>query len=152
MLSVNNCTFKIISFPFIQISGASSGAPGEGVKFADSGEPLGLRQGMKRMSSVIMGTMYGAEARKIVDKTPHDLFVELDELQGEEWVEMSRWIKYEESREEGAERWGKAHISSLSFHSLINLRLCLEKSEFWWFWQIEICPNINIICWPGAPN
>ena len=40
-----------------------------------------------------------------------------------------RWIKYEEDREKGAERWGKAHISSLSFHALINLRLCLEKGE-----------------------
>lgn len=37
-----------------------------------------------------------------------------------------RWIKYEEDREEGAERWGKAHVSTLTFHSLINLRLCLE--------------------------
>ena len=41
----------------------------------------------------------------------------------------SRWIKYEEDREAGAERWGKAHISSLSFHALINLRLCLEKGK-----------------------
>ena len=40
-----------------------------------------------------------------------------------------RWIKYEEDREAGAERWGKAHISSLSFHALINLRLCLEKGK-----------------------
>ena len=36
-------------------------------------------------------------------------------------------IKYEESREEGAERWGKAHVSSLSFHSLLNLRLHFER-------------------------
>ena len=41
----------------------------------------------------------------------------------------SRWIKYEEDREEGAERWGKAHISSLSFHSLLNLRFCLESGN-----------------------
>ena len=47
----------------------------------------------------------------------------------------SRWIKYEEDREAGAERWGKAHISSLSFHALINLRLCLEKGEF------ELCSD-----------
>ncbi len=74
-----------------------------------------------------MEALYGPQA-KILDHTPHDLFVELDELQGVEWVEMSRWIKYEESREE-AGRWGKPHISSLSFHSLLNLRLCLEQSK-----------------------
>ena len=28
----------------------------------------------------------------------------------------------------GAERWGRPHLSSLSFHSLINLRLALEKA------------------------
>ncbi len=76
----------------------------------------------------MMETLYGTQA-KIFDHSPHDLFVELDELQGEEWVEQARWIKYEEDREEGAERWGRAHISSLSFHSLINLRLCLESGE-----------------------
>jgi hypothetical protein len=67
--------------------------------------------------------------RERFDHSPHDLFVEMNELQGEEWVENARWIKYEEDREEGAERWGKAHVSSLSFHSLINLRLCLESGE-----------------------
>ena len=66
------------------------------------------------------------EEVKAYDHSPHDLFVEMDELEGDQWVEQARWIKYEEDREEGAERWGKAHISSLSFHSLINLRLCLE--------------------------
>ncbi len=51
----------------------------------------------------------------------------MDELEGDEWVEQARWIKYEEDRQAGAERWGKAHISSLSFHALINLRLSLEN-------------------------
>jgi hypothetical protein len=40
-----------------------------------------------------------------------------------------RWIKYEEDLLEGAERWGQPHISSLSFHSLINLRLILEQCK-----------------------
>merc|ERR1712083_235518 len=44
-----------------------------------------------------------------------------------EWVEQSRWIKYEETREEGSERWGQAHLSSLSFHALINLKMQLEQ-------------------------
>ena len=74
----------------------------------------------------MMDMMYGNER---FDHSPHDLFIEMNELQGEEWVENARWIKYEEDREEGAERWGKAHISSLSFHSLLNLRLCLEKGK-----------------------
>ena len=50
----------------------------------------------------------------------------MDELINDEWVEQARWIKYEEAREEGSERWGKPHVSSLSFHSLINLRIHLE--------------------------
>ncbi|XP_040568533.1 band 3 anion transport protein isoform X2 [Lepeophtheirus salmonis] len=68
--------------------------------------------------------------KKEFDHSPHDLFVEMDVLQEDQWVEMARWIKYEEDREEGSERWGKAHVSSLSFHSLINLRLCLEGGIF----------------------
>ena len=48
--------------------------------------------------------------------------VEMDELEGEEWVERARWIKYEEDLEAEAGRWGKPHVASLSFHSLINLR------------------------------
>lgn len=28
--------------------------------------------------------------------------------------------------EEGADRWGRPHVASLSFHSLLNLRRCLE--------------------------
>ena len=44
---------------------------------------------------------------------PHDLFIEMDELILSstsgclEWVEQSRWLKYEETREEGSERWGE---------------------------------------------
>ncbi|KAK3742816.1 hypothetical protein RRG08_064215 [Elysia crispata] len=60
------------------------------------------------------------------------VFVELDELHfgGEdlwEWREKARWIKFEEDVEEGAERWGKPHVASLSFHSLLELRRGLEK-------------------------
>lgn len=58
------------------------------------------------------------------------IFVELDELHTEpderEWKETARWIKYEEDVEEGVDRWGKPHVASLSFHSLLNLRKCLE--------------------------
>lgn len=43
-----------------------------------------------------------------------------------EWKETARWIKYEEDVEEGSDRWGRPHVASLSFHSLLNLRRCLE--------------------------
>ncbi|KAG8306698.1 Anion exchange protein 3 [Homalodisca vitripennis] len=58
------------------------------------------------------------------------VFVQLNEFIGfgedREWRETARWIKYEENIEEGAERWGKPHVATLSFHSLLNLRRCLE--------------------------
>nr|XP_029722110.1 anion exchange protein 3 isoform X2 [Aedes albopictus] len=68
--------------------------------------------------------------KKMYDHSPHEVFVQLDELTGSgeerEWKETARWIKYEEDVEEGADRWGRPHVASLSFHSLLNLRRCLE--------------------------
>ncbi|XP_058831835.1 anion exchange protein 3 isoform X1 [Topomyia yanbarensis] len=68
--------------------------------------------------------------KKMYDHSPHEVFVQLDELTGageeREWKETARWIKYEEDVEEGADRWGRPHVASLSFHSLLNLRRCLE--------------------------
>ena len=60
------------------------------------------------------------------------MFVELDELRlGENkewaWQEKARWIKFEEEVEEDAQRWGKPRVSSLSFHSLLELRRCIEQ-------------------------
>ena len=63
------------------------------------------------------------------DKTPRSLFVEMDVLKEDIWQEQARWIKFEEDLMEGADRWGNPHVSSLSFHSLINLRLVLERCE-----------------------
>ena len=40
-----------------------------------------------------------------------------------------RWIKYEEDLEAERGEWGKPHVSSLTFHSLINLRLCFEQGS-----------------------
>ncbi|CAG0884444.1 unnamed protein product [Cyprideis torosa] len=66
-----------------------------------------------------------------LDHSPHDIFVELDELvlvnHEYEWTETARWIKYEENLEEGSNKWGPPHMSTLSFHSLLNLRKCLEQ-------------------------
>ncbi|XP_058054247.1 band 3 anion transport protein [Anopheles bellator] len=71
-----------------------------------------------------------AKYKKLYDHSPHEVFVQLDELTGSgeerEWKETARWIKYEEDVEEGADRWGRPHVASLSFHSLLNLRRCLE--------------------------
>ena len=49
------------------------------------------------------------------------------EVSQREWKETARWIKYEEDLEEGADRWGRPHIASLSFHSLIKLRQLIER-------------------------
>ena len=42
-----------------------------------------------------------------------------------QWKERARWIKYEEDVELGGE-WGKPHVSTLSFHSLHELRKLIE--------------------------
>ncbi len=60
---------------------------------------------------------------------PDNLFIEMDVLKPEGWQEQARWLKFEETLLEGADRWGNPHVSSLTFHSLINLRLVLEKGE-----------------------
>uniref|UniRef100_A0A8B9PJ73 Anion exchange protein n=1 Tax=Apteryx owenii TaxID=8824 RepID=A0A8B9PJ73_APTOW len=55
------------------------------------------------------------------------VFVELNELvvdknQEMHWRETARWIKFEEDVEEDTARWGKPHVASLSFRSLLELR------------------------------
>uniref|UniRef100_A0A674DSR7 Anion exchange protein n=1 Tax=Salmo trutta TaxID=8032 RepID=A0A674DSR7_SALTR len=62
-----------------------------------------------------------------LDRTPHEVFVELNELvmdknQELQWRETARWIKFEEDVEEDTDRWGKPHVASLSFRSLLELR------------------------------
>lgn len=65
--------------------------------------------------------------------------MELDELTLKEddeplWKETARWIKFEEDLEEGADRWGKPHAATLSFHSLLSLRKCIEQGK-----NTELC-------------
>ncbi|KAG7455363.1 hypothetical protein MATL_G00255920 [Megalops atlanticus] len=67
-----------------------------------------------------------SRSRKL-DRTPHEVFVELNELimdknQEMQWRETARWIKFEEDVEEETDRWGKPHVASLSFRSLLELR------------------------------
>uniref|UniRef100_A0A8C2BIZ6 Anion exchange protein n=1 Tax=Cyprinus carpio TaxID=7962 RepID=A0A8C2BIZ6_CYPCA len=64
------------------------------------------------------------------DEPTPTLFTEMDTLQYEggemEWKESARWVKFEEKVEEGGERWSKPHVSTLSLHSLFELRTCLQ--------------------------
>ncbi|KAK2849836.1 hypothetical protein Q7C36_008619 [Tachysurus vachellii] len=65
--------------------------------------------------------------RRKIDKKTHEVFVELNELivdknQEMRWKETARWIKFEEDVEEDTDRWGKPHVASLSFRSLLELR------------------------------
>nr|XP_021199496.1 anion exchange protein 2 isoform X2 [Helicoverpa armigera] len=88
---------------------------------------VGRKDGGDKVQNILSDAAY----KKMYDHSPHAVFVQLDELlateDGEaEWKETARWIKYEEDVEEGSARWGKPHVASLSFHSLLNLRRCLE--------------------------
>jgi len=68
--------------------------------------------------------------KEIIDRNPHEMYVELDELRGEDlcWTEVARWIKFEEDVEENLV-WGKPHAASLSFHSLHDLRKLLQNGS-----------------------
>lgn len=74
---------------------------------------------------------------------PRELFIQLNELtlvnDTLEWRETSRWIRYEETVQQEADRFGQPHVASLSFNSLLNARRCiangvllldLEEKEF----------------------
>lgn len=100
-----------------------------------SDDPRGMRRHKAAHSTVQIGRKKEGGIphdtfKKMYDHSPHEVFVQLDELYGvgeeREWRETARWIKYEEDVEEGADRWGRPHVASLSFHSLLNLRRCLE--------------------------
>ncbi|XP_072744179.1 band 3 anion transport protein isoform X4 [Anoplolepis gracilipes] len=100
-----------------------------------SDDPRGMRRHKAAHSMVQIGRRKEGGIpldtfKKMYDHSPHEVFVQLDELHGlgeeREWRETARWIKYEEDVEEGADRWGRPHVASLSFHSLLNLRRCLE--------------------------
>ncbi|XP_063066052.1 electrogenic sodium bicarbonate cotransporter 4 isoform X2 [Engraulis encrasicolus] len=64
------------------------------------------------------------------DEPTPTIFTEMDTLQHEggemEWKESARWVKFEEKVEKGGERWSKPHVSTLSLHSLFELRTCLQ--------------------------
>ncbi|EMP26309.1 Anion exchange protein 2 [Chelonia mydas] len=73
-----------------------------------------------------IGSMTGVEQAQY-----QKVFVELNELvvdknQELQWKETARWIKFEEDVEEETDRWGKPHVASLSFRSLLELRKTLS--------------------------
>lgn len=45
------------------------------------------------------------------------------------WKERARWIKFEEDVEEETDRWGKPHVASLSFRSLLELRRTITQGK-----------------------
>uniref|UniRef100_A0A673HCT4 Band 3 anion exchange protein-like n=2 Tax=Sinocyclocheilus rhinocerous TaxID=307959 RepID=A0A673HCT4_9TELE len=51
-----------------------------------------------------------------------EAYVELNELRGEVWQEMGRWLGYEENLSPATGQWSQPHISYLTFKSLIQLR------------------------------
>ncbi|XP_072322027.1 anion exchange protein 3 [Eucyclogobius newberryi] len=67
------------------------------------------------------------------ERKTHELFVELNELIVEHnelrWKERARWIKFEEDVEEETGRWGKPHVASLSFRSLLELRRTISHGS-----------------------
>ena len=40
-----------------------------------------------------------------------------------------RWIKFEEDIEHAGDKWSKPHVSTLSLHSLFELRHCMLKGN-----------------------
>ena len=54
----------------------------------------------------------------------------------------TRWIKYEEDLEAEKGEWGKPHVSSLTFHSMINLRLNIETGTMLLDISVKDFPNL----------
>ncbi|XP_031173382.1 electrogenic sodium bicarbonate cotransporter 1-like isoform X3 [Sander lucioperca] len=78
---------------------------------------------------------------------PPQLFTELDELlavdgQEMEWTETARWIKFEEKVEKGGERWSKPHVATLSLHSLMELKGCIEKGTIMLDLEASTLPQV----------
>ncbi|KAM9332172.1 anion exchange protein 2b isoform 2-T3 [Pholidichthys leucotaenia] len=83
--------------------------------------PVVLYRSASRLEGVLLDRESGQMARY------QKVFVELNELmmdknQEMQWKETARWIKFEEDVEEETDRWGKPHVASLSFRSLLELR------------------------------
>ncbi|XP_062382111.1 anion exchange protein 2a [Sardina pilchardus] len=90
----------------------------------DHKEPSGRSRKLDRTPHEWRGRF---SRRSLLDAKVLWVFVELNELvmdknQELQWRETARWIKFEEDVEEETDRWGKPHVASLSFRSLLELR------------------------------
>ncbi|KAG5285416.1 hypothetical protein AALO_G00003130 [Alosa alosa] len=90
----------------------------------DHKEPSGRSRKLDRTPHEWRGRF---SRRSLLDSKVLWVFVELNELvmdknQELQWRETARWIKFEEDVEEETDRWGKPHVASLSFRSLLELR------------------------------
>ncbi|XP_017945571.1 anion exchange protein 3 isoform X2 [Xenopus tropicalis] len=86
-------------------------------------------------------------AKRKRDKGPHEVFVELNELICEgvhkmQWRETARWIKFEENVEQETSRWGKPHVASLSFRSLLELRKTITNGTLFLDLEQTTMPRI----------
>uniref|UniRef100_A0A8C5I1A6 Anion exchange protein n=1 Tax=Gouania willdenowi TaxID=441366 RepID=A0A8C5I1A6_GOUWI len=105
----------------------------DGIKSHRFEDVPGMRRHLVRKSTKGQIVHTGKDHKELTtrsrkqDRTPHEVFVELNELtmdknQEMQWKETARWIKFEEDVEEETDRWGKPHVASLSFRSLLELR------------------------------
>jgi len=61
------------------------------------------------------------------------------------WKERARWIKFEEDVEEETERWGKPHVASLSFRSLLELRRTITHGKIFVHLCIKADPYFSAL-------
>ncbi|XP_075457811.1 anion exchange protein 4 [Ascaphus truei] len=94
-----------------------------------------------------VGFMLGEQDEEETEETHPLLFTQLNELftvhNEAEWRETARWIRFEEKTEDGGERWSKPHVTTLSLHSLFELRTCIEKGTI--LLDLEICSFKQIV-------
>eukprot|EP00066_Takifugu_rubripes_P002815 XP_003964963.1 PREDICTED: band 3 anion transport protein [Takifugu rubripes] len=57
-------------------------------------------------------------------------YVELNEFQGNKWLETARWLGYEENFNPRTDEWGPSHVSYLTFKSLLQLRKLMSTGVF----------------------
>lgn len=55
---------------------------------------------------------------------------------------LLRWIKFEEKVEKGGERWSKPHVATLSLHSLMELKACIEKGTIMLDLEASTLPQV----------
>ena len=83
----------------------------------------------------------------------HPVFTEMEELHGNTWREVARWVKFEENVEEGGNRWSKPYVGTVSLHSLFELRSCIQNGTVVLEMEAEDLPQIigmfMFICWSG---